>query len=187
MKILTKYLEAPLAYDGTAIVSHWAFEQHGLQGDSAVAFTGPCEVKLSEMADLADVRAKAPIFSKQMLHLIIEHFGLDLHAAVWRQRLLVATLQDEVHRRSGKVCLDRRGNDLFEGGRKLNVSIAAPTPVSSKIHLGVNVVSDGTPVPTVGLKDLGIDAESLGRCLLERYAAECQDAWLDRCKVRSMG
>jgi len=177
-------LEHELAYDGTAIDSHWAFRQHGVQGDSIIAFIGPCDVKLTEMVDIADVKANAPIWSERMVHFIIEHFDQDLEKAVWRQRLLVAMCQDEVQMRLGRVCLERRGNDLYEDRKKFNVSIAAPTPVSTKIHVGLNVISKGTPVPTVGLADWGIPERPFAQAVMERYKEEFEDVQMDRCKVR---
>jgi len=178
------FIEQQTAYDGRAIDSHWAFKSLGVQGDSIIAFIGPCDVKISEMVDLADVKANAPIWSSSMAHFIIEHFDRDLEKAVWRQRLLVASVMDGIHQRLGRLCLERRGNDLYDAGRKLNVSIAALTPVSTKIHVGVNVVSKGTPVPTVGLSDYGIEAAAFARELMEGYAREFEDVQLDRCKVR---
>jgi hypothetical protein len=178
------FIEEDEAYDGRAIDSHWAFKAHGVQGDSIIAFIGPCDVKLPEMVDLADVKANAPIWSSRMAHFIIEHFDRDLEKAVWRQRLLVASVMEGIHRRLGRVALERRGNDLYDGARKLNVSIAALTPVSTKIHVGINVLSQGTPVPTVGLEDYQIGAAAFTRELMEGYAREFEDVQLDRCKVR---
>jgi hypothetical protein len=178
------FIAQETAYDGRAIDSHWAFRSQGVQGDSIIAFIGPCDVKIAEMVDLADVKANAPIWSSSMAHFIIEHFDRDLEKAVWRQRLLVASVMEGIHRRLGRLCLERRGNDLYDGGRKLNVSIAALTPVSTKIHVGLNVISHGTPVPTVGLADYGIDAPSFAQALMEGYAREFEDVQLDRCKVR---
>jgi hypothetical protein len=182
--MLAKFIERETAYDGRAINSHWAFRTLGVQGDSIIAFIGPCDVKLTEMVDLADVKANAPIWSSRMAHFIIEHFDRDLEKAVWRQRLLVASVMESIHRRLGRICLERQGNDLYDGKRKLNVSIAALSPVSTKIHVGINVCSKGTPVPAVGLEDYGIDAEAFTRELMEGYVREFEDIQLDRCKVR---
>jgi hypothetical protein len=89
-----------------------------------------------------------------------------------RQRLLASIICDEVNAscRNGLV---RRGDDLFSGdGRKASVSIAAPTPVSVKIHFGLNLDPTGAPVPAVGLNELGIGAADFGRRVLDLYREE---------------
>lgn len=86
-----------ITYDGRQLSSHWMYRHFNLLGDAAVAFIGPCRVDLSEMVDIEDVKAKAPIFSLKMLHALVEFFSGDLHLTVYRQRLLmVADVQNEV-------------------------------------------------------------------------------------------
>jgi hypothetical protein len=178
------FLNTDLAYSGDAILAHWALKQHHVQGDSVIAFIGPCEVRLDKMVDLCDVASGAFIYSPRMVHFIIEHFDLDLEKAVWQQRLLVAMIQEEVQQRAGRLCLKRDGNDLYDKDKKLNVSIAAPTGVSVKIHVGVNVQTLGTPVKTAGLEDYGIDEKAFAQSVMQRYVQECEDVLLDRSKVR---
>jgi len=54
------------------------------------------------------------------------------------------------------------------------------------IHVGLNVVSRGTPVPTVGLADMGIDPEDLARKVIRQYLREMQQVREAECKVRGV-
>jgi len=178
------WLDTATAYDGTQLRSHWIYEKTGLLGDAIAAFEGPADVPTSNMADLVDVRDDAPIFSKSMLHFIIEHFGCDLKLAVARQRLLVAQAADLIRPSAGEI--RRSGNDLYAGDRKLSVSIATASPVSSLIHFAVNISSDGTPVPTLGLNDLKVDPRVLADELMRSYCDEIASMREARCKVRAV-
>lgn len=187
----TKYIsEKAIKYDGLQLAPHWIYQSFGLLGDAAVSFRGECEVKITEMVDLEDVRANAPIYSQEMLHFILEFFDNDLEKAVYRQRLLITTIKESLERRD--LVVRRSGDDLFlrrsDGTNgKLSVSIATASPVSTLIHTGLNIISEGTPVPTVGLQDLGINGfeiQALAIEVLGRYAEEVADIWLARCKVR---
>lgn len=189
--MLHKYLGGDkfLIYDGRQLAPHWIYRQHDLLGDAIVAWRGECEVKLSEMVDIEDVKANAPIYSPQMVHFIAEFFDLDLEKTVYRQRLLIVTAKEYLEEKLSQR-VERRGDDLYlmhpkNGQRgKLSVSIATTSATSTLIHTGFNVVSEGTPVPTVGLNDLEIDPDSFAQTILERYSAEVEDIWLARCKVR---
>jgi hypothetical protein len=119
-----------------------------------------------------------------MAHVIAEHPGCPLREAVMRQRLMVALL-GELLADTGKLAR-RDGDDLYYGDRKLTVSIAAPSPASSLIHLGINVDPRGAPVPAVGLRDLGLDATTVLAGLLERYAREMDTAAYAATKVRTV-
>ena len=153
-------------------------------GDSAVAFVGPCRVEVADMVDLEDVRRRAGIYSPRMVHVIVEHFGLTLREAVLRQRLL--------GRLAGDLLLDAgvsprtRGDDLFVEDRKASVSIATCSPVSALMHFGVNVETQGTPVPTWGLSEARIPAEEFGERLIGAYAAEMDDVHRAMAKVRGV-
>ncbi|MDX1763677.1 MAG: DUF366 family protein [bacterium] len=181
-----RYITKEIAYTGEELRSHWAFRTFDILGDSMVAFQGPCHVAVDRMVDLADVKADAPIRSERMLHFILEHFGGDLEKAVLRQRLLVSMIGESLTRTGVNRPLVRRGDDLFQGDGKLSVSIAAKTPVSCMIHLGLNVLSQGTPVPTVGLADMGIDPEDLARKVIDQYVEEMEQIGEAQCKVRGV-
>lgn len=189
--MLAKYLGGDkfFTYDGRQLAPHWIYRQHDLLGDAIVAWRGECEVKLSEMVDIEDVKANAPIYSPQMVHFIAEFFDLDLEKTVYRQRLLIVTAKEFLEEHLSQR-VERRGDDLYllrpkDNQRgKLSVSIATTSATSTLIHTGFNVVSEGTPVPTVGLNDLEIDPDRFAQTVLERYTAEVEDIWLARCKVR---
>jgi len=182
----SKFITKEIKYTGAQLSSLWAYTQFGLEGDSIVSFLGPCEVKLKQMVDLKDQRARETIFSRKMLHFIVEHFDTDLEKAVLRQWLLVNILKDKLnHRLEGDV-VQRWGNDLFDGEHKLTISVATVTPVSTKIHLGINILSQGTPVKTRGLKDYGIDPQELAEVVMTQYLAEMKIMNLARCKVRGV-
>lgn len=184
MSLRTRYLAGIRPYDGSPLGGHWAFRELGIQGDSLLAFEGPCEVKVEDLADLEDARAGAFIFSPQMLHFVLELFGPTLEEAAARQWLMAATAADELNRRLKKPLVERDGNDLWVGKRKLSVSIAAPTGVSVKVHLGLNVDATGAPVQAIGLKDLKVPARHLGLALLERFADDHARLARARSKVR---
>lgn len=177
-----------LEYDGRQLSSLWAFRKHGIQGDSIVCFRGPCQVDLTEMVDLADVRDNSPIYSEDMLHFIIEHFDMDLEKTVVRQRLFIALVKEFLYNKIGQV-LSRQGDDLYLTDKKLSVSIATLSPVSTMIHTGLNISSHNTPVPTVSLTDLGCSESEillLGQEIAQTYASEISSIKMARCKVRGV-
>ncbi|GAB6181009.1 DUF366 family protein [Desulfotomaculum defluvii] len=186
--MIAQVLKLPLNYDGTQLSSLFAFRNYGLQGDSILCFRGKCQVALTEMVDLADVRENAPIFSEDMLHFIIEHFDHSLETTVVRQRLFIAIIKEIIEEKTG-ITFSRRGDDLFRGDFKLSVSIATASPVSTMIHTGLNISSLNTPVPTIGLVDLGLSEEEIlpfGEIIAQKYASEIKSIRAARCKVRGV-
>lgn len=179
-----------ITYDGRQLAPHWIYRQHDLLGDAVVAFVGPCNVDLSEMVDIEDVKNVAPIYSPLMLHVIVEFFAGDLHQTVYRQRLLIVTAKELLETLTERR-VTRKGDDLYlpraDGtSGKLSVSIATQSITSTLIHTGFNIETEGTPVATVGLAELGVDAAAFAAELLRRYADEVEDIWLARCKVRGV-
>jgi len=176
-----------MPYDGSQLRSHFAFKTFGIHGDSIVSFLGPCHVDLDHMVDLEDVVAREGIESPLMLHLIAEHFDavIDLEKAVLRQRLLVSIAAERLGIRTGPG-LVRSGDDLMAGTRKLSVSIATRSPVSTLIHLGLNVVSDGAPVPIIGLRELDVDPRELAVEVMAAYARENDEIDAASSKVRGV-
>ena len=170
-------------YTGQELRSHWLFHRFGLRGDAAAAFIGPCEVTLEHMVDQADVAAGDSIRAALMLHFIIEHFDTDLTRAILRQRLLVCLARELLEGADG---LRRSGDDLYIAERKLSVSIATASPVSTLIHFALNVDPTGAPVPAVGLAELGVVPLPFAELLLARYAEECASIAAARCKVRGV-
>lgn len=184
MSLRTRLLAGTQAYDGSPLGGHWAYRRHGIQGDSLLAFAGPCEVKVEALADLEDAKAGAFIYSRSMLHFVLELFGPSLEEAVARQWLMAASAQDELNRRLKRARVERDGNDLWVGKRKLSVSIAAPTGASVKVHLGLNIEGQGAPVPAVGLGDLGLPVRPVAQALLRRFADDHARMRGARTKVR---
>ncbi len=178
-----RLIDTQIDYDGTQLRPHWIYETQGLMGDALVAFQGSCDVDLEHMVDLEDVRQEAPIASRSMLHFIGEFFELSLRETILLQRLLITLLQQRV----GAYCntpLHRTGNDLYESDKKLTVSIATASPVSTLIHAGINIESEGTPVPTKGLNDYGIEPVSFAEQILEDFKQEFESVRRDLAKVK---
>ncbi|MFA4974974.1 MAG: DUF366 family protein [bacterium] len=178
------WIENKTLYDGTQLRSGWVKSQTRLAGSAIASFAGPADVPIENMVDLEDVAANAPIFSNEMLHFIAEHEERDLPLAVARQRLLVAIAAEEIVGRAPSARIERKGDDIYEGDRKLSVSIATSSPRSTLIHFAINIRSDGTPVPTKGLSDYGIDPRTLADSILKRYCAEIESMEKATKKVR---
>lgn len=183
--MLTYSVPNEIKYTGVQLHSLWIYTEFGLQGDAIVCFQGPCEVLLGEMVDQADVIAGEGIYSERMLHFIAEHFQMDLEKAVTRQRLFMALARDLIAELSGAP-VRREGDDLYDGDRKISVSIATLSRVSSLMHVGINISSKNTPIPTKSLNDLGIDPTEFGTQLMERYRKELEGISLARCKVKGV-
>ena len=173
-----------MAYTGAELRGGWVAGRTGLHGDAAAAFVGPCHVPNENLVDLDDARAGEFIRAASMAHVIVDHPGCTLEVAVLRQRLLVAILAD-VLAGEGKIAR-RDGDDLYYDGRKLTVSIAAPSTASCVIHLGINVDPEGAPVPAVGLGEMGLDARRVLESLLARYTRELATAAHATTKVRTV-
>ncbi len=173
-----------IPYTGQELRSHWAFETFGILGDVIVSFAGPCEVALQHMVDLVDVAASESIRARLMQHFLVELFDTDLDRAVLRQRLLVALAGEALQSHFQVGDLQRKGDDLFVQGRKLSVSIATASAVSTLIHLGINIDPTGAPVAAIGLAELGVDPSQFAQELMAAYVAELDSARVARCKVR---
>ncbi len=180
----TRLIEDEIAYTGEQLRSLWAYRSFGILGDSAVAFIGACDVELDALVDIEDHREGAIIRSARMLHFIVEHFRPDLALGVARQRLLMVIIRDLINARVGRLQIQRRGDDLYDEDRKLSVSIATVSPVSTLIHVGLNVVTDDVPVSACALTEYGIDAVDLARAVLDAYARELSEMERACCKVR---
>ena len=89
-----KLIEDEIKYEGYQLSPHWIYKNFKLQGDAIVAFSGECEVKLTEMVDIEDVINNEPIYSRRMLSFITEQFNVDIVEGVFRQRLLICTIKE---------------------------------------------------------------------------------------------
>lgn len=186
MKVL--FLEKPEIYDGSQMCSLRNYLRHGLLGDSAIAWIGPCDISPEAMIDGEDLVAGSRICGGQMVHFVVETFDTSLIAAVALQRLMAAIVKDRIQdvAREGDLAatLTRSGDDLYCGDAKLSISIATQTPVSSLIHFAANVTNEGTPVRTVSLTDLGVEPERLARDVLEALSAEFEGVRIATRKVK---
>ncbi|MDX1386448.1 MAG: DUF366 family protein, partial [bacterium] len=99
------------------------------------------------------------------------------------QRLWEASLH-ELLMEKGVDRGQRKGDDLYWGEKKLNISIATSSPVSTLIHLALNVETEGTPVPTIGLADWDLEPVAFGKALLERFQGEYEGMRRATWKVR---
>lgn len=180
-----RFLSQKIKYDGTQITSLWAFRKAGLIGDSIVSFIGPCDIKPKNIVDLEDLQSGAKIYSRLMLHFIIEFFDLDLTKAVLYQRILASIIKDSLIKKTNRS-FTRRGDDVFYGKYKVTISIATLTSVSSKVHFGINIESKGTPVNTKGLKDYKINPRKFAQEIMLSFIREVSDVAKCRSKVRGV-
>jgi len=182
----TLFIDREIKYIGSQLAPHWIYKNFKIQGDAIVAFCGECDVKLTEMVDIEDVINNEPIYSKYMLGFISEQFNTGLVEGVLRQRLLMSTIKEALERRG--FVISRNGDDLFVNGKKLSVSIATKSLTSVLIHTGVNILSDGAPIPVSGLKsDLNIDdIKDFAQEVMKNYAEELDDIVLASTKVRGV-
>lgn len=182
----TLFIENEIKYIGSQLAPHWIYKNFKIQGDAIVAFVGECEVKLTEMVDIEDVINNEPIYSKYMLSFITEQFNTELVEGVFRQRLLVTCIKEALEKRGFFV--RRNGDDLFVNDKKLSVSIATKSMTSVLIHTGLNILSDGAPIPVSGLgSDLGIeDIRDFAQEVMQSYSDEIDDIILASTKVRGV-
>ncbi len=172
------FIEDELEYDGSQLKSLWAYSLLGIKEDSIISFIGPCNVKREHMVDYEDYASGYSIYSPKMLHFIVEHFDeVSLRLIYTRQRLLISIARDTID-----PTIERIGDDLYWNGKKLSVSIATISPISAKIHFGVNIES---PKGYACLKEIGInDVKELAIEICRRYTAEIMDIEEDLRKTR---
>jgi hypothetical protein len=163
------FIQEKIKFNGEQLLSQWAYKNYDLLGDSFVAFIGPCEIPEKYMVALDHWKKKSLIYSENMLHFVIEHFDLDLEKAILRQKLLVAVLKDKLNHRLGGDVLQRWGDDIYDGDAKLTVSTTVRTPVSTKIHIGINISSKNVPVKAKGLEDYAIDPFDVAQVVMNQY------------------
>lgn len=179
----TKFIEEEITYDGSQLHPHFIYEECDIIGDAVVAFIGKCDVRLENMVDLADVKQSQPIYSEKMLHFIGEFFESNLGKNVYRQRLFMAIIKDVISLHKN-IKVERRGDDLYIKDKKMTVSIATVSPVSSLIHIGINISSRNTPVKTVGLHDLRLTPRRIAEKILKAFEEEAKGMYVAKCKVR---
>jgi hypothetical protein len=163
------FVREEILFTGEQMASFWAYKNHDILGDNIIAFIGPCQVDPEHIIAIDHFKKKTQIRSERMLHFLVEHFDQDLERAILRQKLLVDILKDKLNHRLKEDLLQRWGDDLFDSEHKLTVSATARTSVSTKIHLGINISSQNTPVKTKGLDDYGIDPNDISQAVMDQY------------------
>lgn len=181
--MLKKFIPKEIKYTGKELQSHFAYDNFGLLGDSIVAFLGECDISKDNMVDLEDVKNNSKIYSKKMLHFIIEHFDCNLENIILKQRIFASIVKDEISKIIKKNLI-RIGDDIFDGKKKLSISIATVSSVSGMIHFGINVISKGTPVPAIGLADYEINTKKFAGVIMYRYIEEIESINKVKCKVK---
>lgn len=184
-----KFIENEICYTGKELSPHWIYKNFNLLGDAIVSFEGESIVKLDNMVDLADVLSESPIYSKKMVHIIVEHFNISLIEGILRQRILVNIARDVITlAKNDNFPIIRDGDDLFYNDGKLTVSIATKSPTSVLIHLGINILSEGAPVKVSSLStEMKIEnTKSIANDIINNYALEHDEIIKASCKVRGV-
>lgn len=181
------WVEQQMKYDGSQLRPLYNYLDHGVLGDSIVAWRGPCDIPPEHIIDGEDLRAKSIIAGSDMVHMVIELFDMPLSTAIALQRLLGENLILKINQMVGeKIDFQRFGDDVFWGKKKLNISIATKTATSSLIHFGFNVKNEGTPVETCALEDFKInDPKEFAMGLMEACRNEVMGIKRAMVKVRS--
>ena len=85
------------------------------------------------------------------------------------------------------VSVKRKGDDLFYNGKKLSVSIATKSTISTLIHTGINLVSTGAPIEISSIKDMEIiDEDCFIEEIMSRFCNEFKDIKFAKVKVRGV-
>ncbi len=143
-------LDENMPYTGKEIEPLWAYKKFNIQKDSIVIFKGPINVSVKDMKDLKDIKEESKygdilIKSDNAINIIVEHFdNINLKTTYLRQRLLVYIVKETLEEYSNKRII-KKGDDLYYNTGKISVSIACKGVSSSKIHLGINITTNGTP------------------------------------------
>jgi hypothetical protein len=184
--VKTVHLEAPLVYDGTQLSTSFLDEHAPGETDAVVLFTGEADVDVEHLVDLEDAEAGAFIWSPRMAHAVLEHREVDLPEGTWRLHLLVRLAASWIASRAG-VAVEVRGDDMYVGHGKLSVAVATRSPRGCLMHVGVNIETEGTPVPTAGLADLRIPSREFLGALARLYDDELVSVAHAAAKVRPVG
>ncbi len=185
----TKWLNESIHYDGTQLKPLFAYLKYGILGDSIVSWKGSCEVSFEFMVDGEDFIAGSSIAGSKMVHFIVEVFDRELATGVLLQRVFASIVKDllmELSPNFGDQILVRDGDDLYWGDRKLSISVASQSAVSTMVHFAVNVSNQGTPVKTCSLEDLGVDSEEFAGAAMDALALEWTSVLKATRKVRPL-
>lgn len=181
------WLDQKFEYTGEQLAPLFNYLEYGVLGDSIVGWVGACDVPDEHMIDGEDLRASSVIKGDEMLHFVLELFQFPLLSAIALQRLMGEILIEKISQKaSEKPDLKRKGDDVYWGDKKLNISIATSSNTSSLIHFAFNLTNDGTPVSTCCLKDFGIeDSKGFAQEFMEAVKTEVEGIQRALMKVRS--
>lgn len=181
----SRMIKEEIGYTGEQLHSLFIYDNFGIAGDSIISFVGPCDISLKEIVDLEDAKAGKRIFVPKMLHFIAEHFDIDLEKAILRQYLLIDVIKDILNEKLGKLIIKRIEGDIFANDAKFGISAATASPISSLIHVGINIIAPEEPnIKFKGLNDFNIDPFVIAPEILEKYTKEIEKINLVRCKTR---
>jgi hypothetical protein len=181
------YVKEKMKFTGEQLEPHWTYKNLDILGDSILAFVGPCDLKEEYLVGVDHFKKKTQIKSEMMLHFLVEHFDQDLEKAILRQKLLMSILKDKLNHRLGGDVFQRWGNDIFDQDFKLTVSTVTRTPVSTKIHVGINISSKNVPVKARGLSDYGIDPDDIAEVVMNQYRLDMRRIQERITRTRSIG
>lgn len=182
--VKTLWLEKEFPYDGTQLRSLYNYLEHGLLGNSVLAWAGACDVSFEHMVDGEDLLARSEIRGSKMLHFIFEIFDQSLVTGVFLQRLMASLCMETIHDLSPNTRLRRDGDDIFSGQKKLSISIATRSPQSVLVHFAMNIRNEGTPVETCALSDFGVDTQKFAITMLAKIKHELQSIQVASYKVK---
>lgn len=184
-----QWIQDNIHYDGSQLKPLFAYMNYGILGDSIVSWTGSCEVQLDHMVDGEDAIQNAQICGDEMLHFIVEVFDRELATGVLLQRIFASIVKDLLHEvspRLGEDVLARDGDDIYFGDRKLSISVASKSAISTMVHFAINIVNAGTPVKTCSLEDLQVEPKSFAEQVMEAVTQEWLSVLRATRKVRPL-
>jgi hypothetical protein len=187
--VIFQWISESLHYDGSQLKPLFAYLNYGILGDSIVAWRGSCDVTSELMIDGEDLIEGSEIASDEMLHFIVEVFDRELATGVLLQRIFAAISKDILQNLSPILVNDRMlrdGDDLFWGDRKLSISIASRSAVSTMMHFALNITNNGTPVRTCCLGDLQVEPLHFAGLLMDAFTKEWQSVLKATRKVRPL-
>jgi hypothetical protein len=180
-------------YDGSQLRSLYLRDTFCLEGDAIAAFVAPCDVRPSgHMLDREDVETDSVITADNMLHFICEIFDQVpmMETAVLRQRLFARCVYAHLADRDRELVGYIMGDDIYLGPdwRKLTVSIATITPVSTLFHFGMNISPGGQPedvlcshfsdlIPAYSSKSVTRHLLDFVQTVLVDYTNELESIW----------
>lgn len=186
----TFFIPKKIKYDGSQLAPLYSYLNHKILGDSIISWIGACDVSFANMKDGEDLISLSPIRGQLMLHFIIEIFDQNLFSGVSCQRLFASIVKDYLNRKAAKALganfLLRDGDDIFLKNRKLSISIASCSAVSTQVHFAMNISNKGTPVPTLSLEDLNLSPKEVATEVMQLWSKEYQSIRVATQKVKPL-